>query len=84
MNVSVSDFLTLFSARTGGDWFWSTAPSPILMAAAYIALSTSTILAATWPSSEVDGIYTIGLGLANPYLLTLYIWIYCRVWWFPR
>ena len=82
LKVSVSDFLTLFSARTGGDWFWSTAPSPILMAAACIALSTSTILAATWPSSEVDGIYTIGLGLAKPYLLTLYIWIYCLVWWF--
>ena len=81
LKVSVSDFLTLFSARTGNDFFWSTAPSPILLGASSIALGMSTILAAAWPPQEVDGIETYGLGLAKPYLLTLYIWIYCIVWW---
>jgi H+-transporting ATPase len=27
LKISISDFLTLFSARTGGDWFFSTAPA---------------------------------------------------------
>ena len=41
LKVSVSDFLTLFSARTGGDFFWATAPSPILLIAGGIALGTT-------------------------------------------
>jgi len=28
LKISISDFLTLFSARTGGDWFWHTMPAP--------------------------------------------------------
>ena len=80
LKVSVSDFLTLFSARTGNDWFWTAAPSLILLGAAGVALSTSTILAACWPASYPDGIYAIGLGLKKPYVFTLYIWIYCVVW----
>jgi H+-transporting ATPase len=80
--VSVSDFLTLFSARTGTDFFWATAPSPILLAAGGVALSASSILACTWPSSSPDNIYSLGLGLRKPYVLALYIWIYCIVWWF--
>jgi H+-transporting ATPase len=31
LKVSVTDFLTLFSARTGDKWFWTTPPSPILL-----------------------------------------------------
>ena len=81
LKVSVSDFLTLFSARTGDDWFWSTTPAPILVIAAIIALSASTILAITWPASYPDGIYAVGLGYESPYALPVYIWIYCVVWW---
>ena len=33
LKVSVSDFLTLFSSRTGGNWFWSSRPSSILFGA---------------------------------------------------
>lgn len=82
LKVSVSDFLTLFSARTGGNWFFSTAPSPILLCAAGVALGASSIIAVVWPSSYPDGIYALGLGLEQPYVLALYIWIYCIVWWF--
>ena len=81
LKVSVSDFLTLFSARTGDDWFWATTPAPILIAAACVALTASTILAITWPASYPDGIYAIGLGYEQPYLLPVYIWIYCIIWW---
>ena len=82
LKVSISDFLTLFSARTGDDWFWSSAPAPILIGAAAVALSVSTILAITWPASYPDGIYTLGLAYHTPYELPIYIWLYCIVWWF--
>ena len=42
----------------------------------------SSIIACVWPSSTPDGIYALGLGLEQPYVLALYIWIYCIVWWF--
>jgi len=82
LKVSVSDFLTLFSARTGSNWFWSTAPAPVLLFAGSLALGASTILASTWPASYPDGIYALGLGYEKPQLLILYIWLYCIVWWF--
>ena len=81
LKVSVSDFLTLFSARTGGDWFYSTSPSPILLGAAAVALGASSIIACVWPSSRPDDIESLGLALAKPHVLALYIWIYCLVWW---
>merc|ERR1712190_264942 len=34
LKVSVSDFLTLFSARAGGDWFFMVKPAPILLCGA--------------------------------------------------
>jgi hypothetical protein len=80
--VSISDFLTLFSARTGDNFFWTTAPAPILMGAGFIALTISTILACAWPSGDSDGVYAMGLGRRKPYTLALYIWLYCIVWWF--
>jgi H+-transporting ATPase len=82
LKVSISDFLTLFSARTGDDWFWTNSPAPILLGAATFALSTSTLLACVWPASYPDGVYTLGLVYRHPYMLPLYIWLYCIVWWF--
>ena len=81
LKVSVSDFLTLFSARTGENWFWESAPSPILLGSGGLALTISTIIACTWPTSYPDGIYTMGLSRRKPYGLPLYIWLYCLVWW---
>jgi H+-transporting ATPase len=82
LKVSVSDFLTLFSARTGANWFWTSRPATILMYAACFALSISTILAISWPPSAPDGVPTSGLGRRTPYGLFAYIWIYCLFWWF--
>jgi H+-transporting ATPase len=80
LKVSISDFLTLFSSRTGGDWFWSTRPAPILLVAGFVALSSSTLVALFYPSSTVDGIFTLGLANRQP-ILALAIWGYCLVWW---
>jgi len=81
LKVSISDFLTLFSARTGDNWFWTTAPAPILLGAGCLALTVSTIIACAWPETEPDKVPTLGLGRRKPYELALYIWIYCVVWW---
>lgn len=81
LKVSVSDFLTLFSARTGENWFWQSKPSPILLGAGCLALTISTTIACTWPSSSPDGIYSLGLSRRKPYPLPVYIWLYCLVWW---
>jgi H+-transporting ATPase len=82
LKVSISDFLTLFSARTNENWFWTTAPAPILMGAGALALTISTIIACTWPETYPDGVYTEGLARRKPYEFALYIWLYCIAWWF--
>jgi H+-transporting ATPase len=61
LKVSVSDFLTLFSARTHSGFFWTMRPSPILLGAATLALGLSTIIACLWPASRPDEIPTRGL-----------------------
>ena len=84
LKVSISDFLTLFSARTNENWFWTTAPAPILLGAGCIALSLSTIIACAWPPSYPDGVYTEGLGRRSPQAMALYVWLYCIGWWFVQ
>jgi H+-transporting ATPase len=42
LKISISDFLTLFSARTESDWFWTTPPARILAIGAGVALGSST------------------------------------------
>ena len=59
LKISVSDFLTVFAARTRGP-FWSRAPGTLLFAAALVATVASTIIALSWPdgagasSEDVD------------------------------
>lgn len=80
LKVSISDFLTLFSARTEG-FFWTSTPSYILVIAGGIALSLSTILACSWPAEPLDGIDIIGLSRRAPKALAFYVWLYCLFWW---
>jgi H+-transporting ATPase len=84
LKVSISDFLTLFSARTHDGFFWSSRPSPILMIAACFSLSLSTLLACVWPTSTVDGQYVVGLGDREPKAMAFYVWLYCIFWWFVQ
>merc|ERR550537_1355454 len=81
LKVSVSDFLTLFSARAGGDWFFMVKPAPILMCGAMIALSCSTCFAMFWPKSYPDGIQTEGLVESRPYMLEVFVWTWSLTWW---
>lgn len=82
LKVSVSDFLTLFSSRTGGDWFWTARPANLLLGAAAVAISSSIILSLSWPAGSVDNIFTLGLERRAPYELFIWILLYCIGWWF--
>jgi len=81
LKVSVSDFLTLFSARAGGDWFFMVKPAPILMCGAMVALTCSTCFAMFWPKSYPDGIQTEGLVESPPYMLEVFVWSWSLTWW---
>jgi H+-transporting ATPase len=81
LKVAVSDFLTLFSARAGDKWFWSSRPATVLILAGGVALTCSTMAACLWPRRKPDGIPTLGLELRAPRILPVWIWFYCLVWW---
>lgn len=78
--VSVSDFLTLFSARVH-SFFWKSRPSWVLLGAAALSLIISTILACFWPITTLDGIAVEGLVLGEYKLWPLWVWIYCIIFW---
>jgi H+-transporting ATPase len=82
LKVSVSDFLTLFASRSHNKFFWRSRPANMLLGAACIALSASTIVSCSWPHSKPDGIVTEGMGRKSPKLLPLFVWIYALIWWF--
>jgi H+-transporting ATPase len=79
LKVSVSDFLTLFSARTGSKFFFQVKPAPILLAGGVIALTLSSVLALFWPASEPDGIPVEGLH-SNAGIF-VFVWIFCLLFW---
>merc|ERR1712025_430852 len=81
LKVSVSDFLTLFSARAGGDWFFMVKPAKILLCGAMVALSCSMCFAMFWPKSYPDGIQTEGLVRSPPYMLEVFVWSWSLSWW---
>jgi len=88
LKISVSDFLTLFAARTHHGMFWTQRPGIALAIGAFLALTVSTMLACFWPQGSGDGLPTRGLAVkdkenrdqANYSLWALWIWIYCFVW----
>jgi len=71
LKVSISDFLTVFSARTTG-FFFERRPGKLLFGAAVFATCISTLLAHYWPFEEMEGITWRWCGIT---------WAYCIVWW---
>ena len=53
LKISLSDWWTIFAARTQG-FFWTRAPSRLVFAAASFATLVSTLLALSWPFEHVD------------------------------
>lgn len=77
LKVSISDFLTLFAARTKGPFF-SVMPHWKLAAAGIFALTCSSLLSLSWPFAQTgkDGMSSI-----DPKIL-LFVWIYCLLFFF--
>ncbi|KAK3275928.1 hypothetical protein CYMTET_15971 [Cymbomonas tetramitiformis] len=75
LKISLSDFLTVFSARTKGP-FWERKPGGLLFAAAIFAMTISTLLSKYWEdifgSSEMVGLDGKAIG---------FVWVYCFLWW---
>ena len=81
--VSISDFLTLFSSRTTG-FFWTSPPSPLLGGAAAFSLALSTLLACVWPNTVTERSVPVrGLSRSGYRLWPLWVWIYCLIWCAP-
>ena len=83
LKVSVSDFLTLFSARTRGP-FWERSIGKYLAIAAAVALAASTLLSLFWADifSGLEGAFMAGLRYSKGAVLAT--WFYCIVWWFVQ
>jgi H+-transporting ATPase len=91
LKISISDFLTLFSSRTGPKPFFAFAPSKVLLICAVGSLFVSTCVATWWPLSSPDNVRSRGLwykpeSSSEPdykyKLMPLWVWAYCIVWWF--
>ena len=86
LQVSLTDFLTLFSARTT-RFFFSVRPAPPLMVAAVFALGASTALAALWPFNEDKDVKEHGFGRgsagskASKKGVLGVVWLYVLIWW---
>jgi len=74
LKVSISDFLTVFAARTQG-FFFMRRPGNALMCAFVLATTASSIFAHLWPFGGMQG-------LPGPYVL--FTWIYCIVCFFVQ
>lgn len=70
LKISLSDFMTVFTARTDG-FFFTRAPGRLLAAAACFATVVSTILSVFWPFPEMQAI--------SPKLAG-FVWLYCLAW----
>lgn len=86
LKVSLSDFLTLFSARTT-RLFFQIRPAKPLLAAAVVALGTSTLLAALWPFNEEKDTMIHGFGRGSEKEREAHrgvlgvVWLYVFIWW---
>jgi H+-transporting ATPase len=83
LKISISDFLTLFSARTR-SWFWERGLGWPLAVAACIALAASTLLALFWGdfvASEGD-VTMAALRYSNGAVIGT--WVYCLLWWMAQ
>ncbi|CEP03980.1 hypothetical protein PBRA_009560 [Plasmodiophora brassicae] len=73
VKVSLSDFMTLFTARTGARTFFSCRPGLFLLVAGCIALAISTLFALYWPFGNNGGAAISGHWCG-------FIWLYCFIW----
>merc|ERR1712086_763903 len=71
LKVSLSDYLSLFNARTR-SWMWSRAPSNIVLGAGAFATLMATFLSLFWPFGS-------SMMSIAPRLIT-FVWVYTICW----
>lgn len=81
LKVSISDFLTLFSARTHG-WFWERRLSTPLFCAFLFATGCSTIFALVWGDMFPNQDHMASLRYSPGAVVCT--WVYCILWWFVQ
>lgn len=85
LQVSVSNFLTVFSSRTGGHFFFSVLPGIVLFIGACTSLFITSMVASFWKRSSPGDVPTYGLaygdGGRSNHLWPLWVWIFCVIWW---
>lgn len=78
LKVSLSDFMTVFTARTS-SWFWTRTPGKVLLAAAGVATFAATIMSVYWfldvnagsgDSGKIPNMKSVSWGLA------MWVWGY--------
>lgn len=80
LQLTISGFLTLFSARTGPSPFWATVPGLVLAIAAVASLVVSTIIACAWQPGTLDSFPIQGLAAGGNYhIWAVWVWIYAVV-----
>mmetsp|Transcript_24920 Transcript_24920/g.85274 ORF Transcript_24920/g.85274 Transcript_24920/m.85274 type:complete len:958 (-) Transcript_24920:120-2993(-) len=85
LKISLSDFFTVFTARTI-EWFGSRKPGSLLMFCACLATFSSTVISMTWPFGSVhydpDNHHTQldDAVVAIDGSLVLFTWVYCFIW----
>ena len=78
MKISVSDFLTIFAARTR-TWFWTRRPGNALLTASLVAMGGSTLLALFWGDIVQTGDAYMA-SLSKSKYAAVAVWVYCLIW----
>jgi len=88
LKISLSDWWTIFAARTQGP-FWSRAPSRLVFAAASLATCLSTLFSVVWPFQHLrwsEARWAVGEEQLDQQLVGLgaqhvaFTWAYTMVW----
>ena len=82
LKISLSDFLTLFSARTR-TWFWERRPGYALGVACLAATGTSTLMSLFWDDIVKTEDAQMA-GLRSSKYACVAVWIYCVLWFFVQ
>jgi hypothetical protein len=82
LKISLSDFLTLFAARTR-TWFWERRPGYALGVACIAATSTSTVMSLFWDDIVKTEDAQMS-GLRHSSYACVAVWIYCILWFFAQ
>ena len=82
LKLSLSQLMTLVTARTQEDFFWASSPSLVMWIGATFALTVSTLLALFWPIGLLEHLPVYGLAWEEGNIIALWVWLYCLFFFF--